>query len=378
MALLLELPKDVLYYVESMLNVQDLWILKQTCKTFSIVTEVVLAQVFKNSDLVFDLAQYNNAMKLLSSSPFTTKSVQFLIDSGLIQDSNDETVARFLYKYNHMRFEKVGNFLSMHEHTILSHYAKLFDFKGLFIIDALRLFLESFSLPGEASLIGRLLEAFATQYSVCNPGIFQDEATPYPLAYAIIMINTDRHNDHVKNKMSKDAFVRNLAGLDGGADLPVEYIHRVYDAVVMRPFFLAKTEKVECWLAKSTDNKRWADYYVAIHERYMDIHAEKKREYMYRISLLDYNVEMLPNNTTFKLSPRGTTTTNPTSANKAAPSWWNSLFSKDTWEGKELYFAARNAIDAISCVTTIEKLVSKHYAGILSKRILDKNMKNVE
>jgi len=62
-----------------------------------------------------------------------------------------------------------------------------------------------------------------------------------------------------------------------------------------------------------------------------------------------------------------------------APSWWNSLFARDTWDGKELYFAARNSAHAIGCVNAIEKLVSKHYADIFCKRMLNKNrVKNVE
>lgn len=36
-----------------------------------------------------------------------------------------------------------------------------------------RQFLWSFRLPGEAQKIDRMMEAFATRYCLCNPGVFQ-------------------------------------------------------------------------------------------------------------------------------------------------------------------------------------------------------------
>lgn len=36
-----------------------------------------------------------------------------------------------------------------------------------------RQFLWSFRLPGEAQKIDRMMEAFASRYCLCNPGVFQ-------------------------------------------------------------------------------------------------------------------------------------------------------------------------------------------------------------
>jgi len=48
-------------------------------------------------------------------------------------------------------------------------FVDLFDFTELDFVSALRLFLESFRLPGEAQKIDRLMEKFASRYCDCNP-----------------------------------------------------------------------------------------------------------------------------------------------------------------------------------------------------------------
>jgi len=40
------------------------------------------------------------------------------------------------------------------------------------LVNALRLFLKSFVLPGESQQIDRMIETFATRYCSCNPHIF--------------------------------------------------------------------------------------------------------------------------------------------------------------------------------------------------------------
>ena len=48
-------------------------------------------------------------------------------------------------------------------------YVDLLDFKDKDLVQALRLFLEGFRLPGEAQKIDRLMEKFASRYCGCNP-----------------------------------------------------------------------------------------------------------------------------------------------------------------------------------------------------------------
>ncbi|KAI3972373.1 hypothetical protein MKW92_033061 [Papaver armeniacum] len=67
---------------------------------------------------------------------------------------------------------------------------------------ALRLFLESFRLPGESQKIQR------------------DDAA-LVLSYSIILLNTDQHNVQLRRKMTVEDFVRNNRRINGGEDLLV-------------------------------------------------------------------------------------------------------------------------------------------------------------
>ncbi|OQV16898.1 putative Brefeldin A-inhibited guanine nucleotide-exchange protein 1 [Hypsibius exemplaris] len=64
------------------------------------------------------------------------------------------------------------------------------EFGGKDIVQALRIFLDGFRLPGEAQKIDRLMEKFASRYCENNPdlGIFASADTAYVLAYSIIML----------------------------------------------------------------------------------------------------------------------------------------------------------------------------------------------
>jgi hypothetical protein len=48
------------------------------------------------------------------------------------------------------------------------------------------------------------------------------------------MLNTDAHNPNIKkeNKMTKEQFIRNNRGINGGADLPAEYMDKIYNRIV--------------------------------------------------------------------------------------------------------------------------------------------------
>ncbi len=60
-----------------------------------------------------------------------------------------------------------------------------------------RQFLSGFRLPGEAQKIDRLMEKFAERFLCCNPESFKSADVAYVLAYSVIMLNTDAHNNQV-------------------------------------------------------------------------------------------------------------------------------------------------------------------------------------
>lgn len=60
---------------------------------------------------------------------------------------------------------------------VLHAFLELHEFTDLNLVQALRQFLWSFRLPGEAQKIDRMMEAFAQRYCHCNPGVFQSTGT---------------------------------------------------------------------------------------------------------------------------------------------------------------------------------------------------------
>ena len=73
---------------------------------------------------------------------------------------------------------------------VLKQFAVQFNFSGLTFDAALRAFLESFRLPGEAQKIDRIMEVFAQRFCEQNSSAFENADTAYILAFSVIMLNT--------------------------------------------------------------------------------------------------------------------------------------------------------------------------------------------
>ncbi|CAK4475899.1 unnamed protein product [Aphanomyces euteiches] len=122
-------------------------------------------------------------------------------------------------------------------------YVETFDLDQLALVDALRLFLSAFRLPGEAQQIDRILEAFAERvYAQCRErDLFGCVDVAYLLSFSIIMLNTDLHNPNIRpeKKMSLPDFLKNNThyGLNNQlAPLPEDYLTTIYHAIATDQF----------------------------------------------------------------------------------------------------------------------------------------------
>uniref|UniRef100_A0A671RC07 Cytohesin-2 n=1 Tax=Sinocyclocheilus anshuiensis TaxID=1608454 RepID=A0A671RC07_9TELE len=119
---------------------------------------------------------------------------------------------------------------------VLQAFVDLHEFTDLNLVQALRQFLWSFRLPGEAQKIDRMMEAFAQRYCHCNPGVFQSTDTCYVLSFSIIMLNTSLHNPNVRDKPTVERFISMNRGINDGGDLPEELLRNLYDSIKNEPF----------------------------------------------------------------------------------------------------------------------------------------------
>lgn len=71
--------------------------------------------------------------------------------------------------------ELLGETLQAFNMDVLESYVSGFDFTGIPFARALRMFLTTFHLPGEAQKIERIVEAFAAQFHACNRQVFAHE-----------------------------------------------------------------------------------------------------------------------------------------------------------------------------------------------------------
>ena len=77
------------------------------------------------------------------------------------------------------------------------------------------------------------MEKFASRYCACNPSLklFASADTAYVLAFSIIMLTTDLHSPQVKNKMTKEQYIKMNRGINDSEDLPEEYLSSIYDEI---------------------------------------------------------------------------------------------------------------------------------------------------
>ncbi|XP_017767139.1 PREDICTED: Golgi-specific brefeldin A-resistance guanine nucleotide exchange factor 1 [Eufriesea mexicana] len=162
-----------------------------------------------------------------------------LAEHGLLGGSpgnpDPEKIAKFLKENPGLDKKAIGEYISKKENkSVLNCFVHSFDLKDMRIDQALRLYLESFRLPGEAPLISLLLEKFAEHWHDSNGRPFASADAAFTLAYAVIMLNVDQHNYNVKrqnNPMTADEFKRNLKKVNGGADFDQGMLDEIYASI---------------------------------------------------------------------------------------------------------------------------------------------------
>uniref|UniRef100_A0A1B0FYA9 Cytohesin-1 n=1 Tax=Phlebotomus papatasi TaxID=29031 RepID=A0A1B0FYA9_PHLPP len=166
------------------------------------------------------------------------KGIEYLRENHLIR-MDPQDVAYLLYKGEGLNKTAIGDYLGEKNdfnEQVLKAFVELHDFTNLILVQALRQFLWSFRLPGEAQKIDRMMECFAQRYCHLNPDIFTNTDTCYVLSFAIIMLNTSLHNPSVKDKPSIEQFISMNRGINNGGDLPRELLESLYESIKTEPF----------------------------------------------------------------------------------------------------------------------------------------------
>eukprot|EP01094_Clydonella_sp_ATCC50884_P009422 TRINITY_DN1895_c0_g1_i1.p1 TRINITY_DN1895_c0_g1~~TRINITY_DN1895_c0_g1_i1.p1 ORF type:complete len:459 (+),score=150.04 TRINITY_DN1895_c0_g1_i1:140-1378(+) len=173
------------------------------------------------------------------------RAIDFLVNEGIVEDDL-EAIANWLFEYRYVLDPvQMGEYLSskLDEDSppeerdmseILSAYVRNIPFEHLNFDLALRRYLYCFKLPGEAQRIDRMMRKFAAHYYETFPDtLYNSYIAVYRMAFSIIMLNTDAHNDNVFEKMNLKQFIRNCEGINDDEDLPLEYLEDMYQRIYM-------------------------------------------------------------------------------------------------------------------------------------------------
>jgi len=177
-----------------------------------------------------------NGVKQFNLDP--DRGLQYLQEFQFIK-SDAESVAKFLFRQERLSKKQIGKYLGCHKEfnrSVLQHFVECHEFSQLLLVQALRQFLWSFRLPGEAMQIDRVMDAFAQHYCRQNPYIFQEPDTCFILSFSIIMLNTALHNPNAKMKITVEQFIKQNKGINSGKDLPVDMQEAIFRNIKEEPF----------------------------------------------------------------------------------------------------------------------------------------------
>ncbi|KAM7268957.1 hypothetical protein ACFE04_024454 [Oxalis oulophora] len=209
------------------------------------------------------------------------KGLEFLQGTHLLPDKLDpQSVACFFRYTAGLDKNLVGDFLGNHDEfcvQVLHEFAWTFDFQDMHLDTALRLFLETFRLPGESQKIQRVLEAFSERYYEQSPLILANKDAALLLSYSLIMLNTDQHNVQVKKKMTEEDFIRNNRHINGGNDLPRDFLSELYHAICKNEIRTTPEQGAgfaemnpSRWIDLMHKSKKSAPYIVSDSRAYLD------------------------------------------------------------------------------------------------------------
>ncbi|TQS37726.1 hypothetical protein Golomagni_01789 [Golovinomyces magnicellulatus] len=174
----------------------------------------------------------SNAIRLFNFKP--KRGIKLLLAEKFIPSDAPEDIARFLLSEDRLDKAQIGEFLGEGDENnvaIMHAFVDCMDFTKRRFVDALRQFLQSFRLPGEAQKIDRFMLKFANRYVTGNPNAFANADTAYVLAYSVILLNTDLHSAKVAKRMTKLDFIKNNRGINDNSNLPDEYLNSIYDEI---------------------------------------------------------------------------------------------------------------------------------------------------
>ncbi len=198
----------------------------------------------QNRKLKYDI---NKAVEKFNIKP--KNGVNYLRKVGIINSENEVSeITNFIKTAQNLKKNMIGDYLGDNNELclkVLDYYTDTFNFENMHIVEAIRLFLSYYQIPGEGQKIDRIMQKFAEKYYKDNSNSFFTADCAYYLSFATIMLQTDTHNPNVKNKMGLQGFANMLKGVNGPKDLEISYLEDIYNQILKKPLTLIEHEEAK-------------------------------------------------------------------------------------------------------------------------------------
>lgn len=157
--------------------------------------------------------------------------MDYFFKHGLVEDHPLE-IARFIHNTHTLNLRQKRIYLNSRR-DILDHLIDLHNYSKQFLPQALRNFFQTMQAPNQHdNYLHTLLEKFSARFCKCNPELQMSTDMVYILCFSLIMLSVDLTSPHIKNKMSKREFIRNVRHAIHRAD--DELYGHMYDDVYLR------------------------------------------------------------------------------------------------------------------------------------------------
>ncbi|KAE8664634.1 ARF guanine-nucleotide exchange factor GNOM [Hibiscus syriacus] len=209
------------------------------------------------------------------------KGLEFLQGTHLLPDKLEpQSVACFFRYTAGLDKNLVGDFLGNHDEfcvQVLHEFAGTFDLQDMNLVTALRLSWKLFDCLENHKRYKGCWRQFSERYYEQSPQILANKDAALLLSYSLIMLNTDQHNVQVKKKMTEEDFIRNNRHINGGNDLPREFLSELYHSICKNEIRTTPDQGFgypemtpSRWIDLMQKSKKTAPFIVADSRAYLD------------------------------------------------------------------------------------------------------------
>jgi hypothetical protein len=219
------------------------------------------------------------AVEVFNAHP--SESVEQLCAAFNISPTDSKEISHLFLTIYEFDGHKLGEFLVRDQFTqFLADYFFEMDLTGTFLYALRRGLAGPVQLPAEGEGVDRLLEIFARSFYLQNPAVFPTSDVGYVLAYAVMMLNTNLHNEvMMKHRIGKEKFLSQVRDhpLLTAEVVSQKDVFAIFESIKKQPLvygssrselFSPTAERLKGMLKKSSGRKKllWgARYFVLCH-----------------------------------------------------------------------------------------------------------------